>query len=165
MRINNHSFIIIAALAALLATTFVSCEQDTVYAHYEHTPIAGWEKNDTLHYGPILIDRNGDFTEEIGLRVNGDFPFQSLCLVVQHHVYPSQTVITDTITCGIARPDGTVTGQGISYYQYRYALPTKSFAEGDSIVVDIYHCMKREILPGVADIGLRIDEGYALQKK
>ena len=29
---------------------FISCDTNTPYYQYAHTPIDGWEKNDTLRY-------------------------------------------------------------------------------------------------------------------
>lgn len=147
---------LIASLVLTVAAALVSCDRKTVFASYDHTPVAGWEKNDTLRFGPIKIEESGDYSEEVGLRINGAYPFQSLSLVVEHCVYPRGTVFVDTLTCPLVAPDGTVKGQGVSYYQYKFDTKNLFLSKGDSIHIYIRHNMKREILPGVADVGVRI---------
>ena len=86
----------------------MACQLDTVYNHYEHTPLSGWERNDTLtyHVGPIL--RDGQYREEIGLRISGDYPFLSVNLVVEQRAEPAQQVIRDTLVCDLIGKDGVV---------------------------------------------------------
>ena len=45
-----------------VATTMVSCNRNTVYDHYEHTPLTGWEKNDTLIFQMPAFAEGGEFT-------------------------------------------------------------------------------------------------------
>lgn len=134
----------------------MSCDRKTVFASYDHTPIAGWEKNDTLTFGPVKIVEGGEYAERVGLRVNGDYPFQRLCLVVEHHVLPQGNVFVDTLNCQLVNSDGSGMGHGVSYFQYEFNMRDLLFNEGDSIHIYIRHNMKREILPGVADVGVKI---------
>jgi len=141
-------------LALMIIAT--SCEINTVYDRYEHTPTAGWERNDTLTFYIPPVKREGQYREEIGLRTNGQYPFQSLCLVVEQSVMPRQQPIVDTLFCTLIDRKGNVKGRGVSVYQYRFHLNTISMNEGDSIRVKIRHNMKREILPGISDVGIRL---------
>lgn len=45
-------FIVLTAIVHILS----ACSGSTVYDEYAHTPIAGWEKNDTLSFevSPLL---------------------------------------------------------------------------------------------------------------
>ena len=140
-------------MAVLLLT---ACHQRTVYHHYEHTPVAGWEKNDTMTFliGPMEAD--GYYSEEVGLRINGAYPFMGLQLVVQQTVLPSRTVRLDTLVCSLINEQGNPLGSGISHYQYLFPLTTLHLSKGDQLHVAVRHDMKREILPGVADIGVRL---------
>lgn len=54
--------------------------------------------------------------------------------------------------------NGVSKGQGISYYQYNFPINIYQMHQGDSIHVAIRHDMKREILPGVSDIGIKISK-------
>ncbi|WP_417163197.1 hypothetical protein [Segatella sp.] len=46
----------------------------------------------------------------------------------------------------------------MSYYQYNFPINIYQMHQGDSIHVAIRHDMKREILPGVSDIGIKISK-------
>ena len=133
-----------------------SCQQHTVYHHYEHTPLTGWEKNDTLAFMTDPMPADGNYTEEIGLRISADYPFMGLYLVVEQTVLPSNEVRHDTLSCSLIDEKGNTMGNGISHYQYLFHLTTLSLKKGDRLYVAIRHDMKREILPGIADVGVRI---------
>ena len=49
---------------------------------------------------------------------------------------------------------GNAIGKGINYHQYRFPVSSFDLNNGDSLVVNIRHDMKREILPGICDVGL-----------
>jgi gliding motility-associated lipoprotein GldH len=49
---------------------------------------------------------------------------------------------------------GNTRGQGINYYQYNFHIADVALIEGDSLRISIRHDMKREILPGISDIGI-----------
>ena len=73
----------------LLTAVLTACEWNTVYNHYEHTPIAGWEKNDTLNFVVGPLKDGGDYVEEVGVRISGDYPFTGLNLIVEQLLMPS----------------------------------------------------------------------------
>ena len=151
---NNLNLVIILMLT--VATTFVSCNRKTVYDRYGHTPITGWEKNDTLSFHISPMEQDGEYAEELGLRINGAYPFMSLWLVVEQRIYPRNVTLRDTVICRLADSMGNIQGHGISYYQYKIPVIELQLAKGDSIDVFIRHNMKREILPGISDVGLKL---------
>jgi gliding motility-associated lipoprotein GldH len=140
-------------LAVLLLT---ACKQRTVYYHYEHTPLSGWEKNDTLVFTTDTIAIDGTYSEEVGIRINGTYPFLQLNLVVEHLVMPAMTVKSDTLSCRLIDETGNALGNGVSNYQYLIPLTSLTLKKGDRLRIAIRHDMKREILPGISDIGLRL---------
>lgn len=140
-------------LAVLLLT---ACKQRTVYYHYEHTPLSGWEKNDTLVFTTDTIAIDGTYSEEVGIRINGTYPFLQLNLVVEHLVMPAMTVKSDTLSCRLIDETGNALGNGVSNYQYLIPLTSLTLKKGDRLHIAIRHDMKREILPGISDIGLRL---------
>lgn len=102
MKLKRNSllgFIIAVALA------LSSCNRQTIYSHYEPVDIDGWERSDTLwFYAGGLTE--GCYNEQVGLRINGNYPFKDLSLVVEqrllsthkpssnaiHSTWPSQTM-------------------------------------------------------------------------
>ena len=125
---------------------FHSCSDTLVYDKYEHTPIAGWEKNDILSFDIPPLKTSGTYEQQLGLRVTGVYPFMGLTLIVNQ----------STIQCDLIDKSGATKGQGISYYQYNFPINAYRFASGDSIHITVKHNMKREILPGISDIGIKM---------
>ena len=152
-KVSSYILYFACAYACLLA---VACQQDTIYNHYEHTPLTGWERNDTLTYlvGPIRHD--GQYREEIGLRISGDYPFMGLNLVVEQRVIPSGDTRRDTLCCNVIDQQGNAKGRGVSHYQYLFHLTTLPLHTDDRLHIAIRHDMKREILPGISDIGVKL---------
>ena len=139
-----------------VATTLVSCNRNTVFYHYEHTPITGWEKNDTLIFDVPSTSASGRYEEEVGLRINGSYPFMSLTLIIDQTVLPDNITRSDTLNCRLTTPGGNKKGHGVSCYQYSFPLKDINLKQGDSLHICIRHNMKREILPGISDIGMKI---------
>lgn len=100
---------------------------------------------------------SGDkYATMLGLRVSEAYPFQSLTLIVEQTVFPEKRTTRDTLNCQIYDPKGTIKGQGINYFQYHYLVSERNLKEGDSLHITVRHDMRREIIPGVADIGIKL---------
>ena len=156
-RLINFVFILMATMV------MNSCYRSTVYDDYAHTPIAGWEKNDTLSFEIPPLVASGYYQESLGLRTTGAFPFTGLTLIVNQTIFPADKNAEciekiDTILCQLINNKGENKGQGISYYQYNFPINVYKMNEGDSIHIAIRHDMKREILPGISDIGVKITQ-------
>ena len=172
-----YTLLIIGNLSLSMMVT--SCKESTVYYKYAHTPIAGWEKNDTLSFAIPPLTSTGLYQENLGMGIT---------LIVEQEIFPNQEskkekeernklqimgvkshqakkvahgekiVKLDTIQCNLINKDGVTTGQGISYYQYNFPINLYHFNENDSIHIMIRHDMKREILPGISDIGIKLEK-------
>lgn len=145
-------------LATIISTALLlaSCDMNTLYHQYRDTPLQGWEKNDTLTYDISPVIRQGVYASTLGIRINGDYPFTSLSLIVEKTIYPSHEVITDTIKCRFVDDRGKSYRQGTSHFQFTFPAGYMQLQEKDSIHITIRHCMKRDILPGISDVGLEI---------
>lgn len=152
---RNNRWICLGIMLAV-AIGLASCDRKTIYYHYEHAPIAGWEKNDSLSFDIPPVSA-GLYREELGLRIDSDYPFMGLSLVIKQTILPSGYVHRDTLNCNLVDKDGNHKGTGISFYQYNFHVNTLRLQEGDSLHITVRHNMKREIMPGVADIGIRLD--------
>ena len=154
-----YTLFIIGTLAFLSA-----CNDGIVYDQYAHTPVAGWEKNDTLSFEVPPLLAGGYYQEQVGLRITGAYPFMGLTIIVQQTIYPNKAKKkekiekVDTIQCDLIDRNGITKGQGISYYQYNFPVNIYRLNANDSVHVAIRHDMKREILPGISDIGFKIQQ-------
>lgn len=151
MNYKLHKVLLLAVVIVISA-----CDLDTVYFHYGHTPIQGWEKNDTLTFDVGPIERPGIYDTNLGLRINGAYPFTTLALIVEKTIYPRKQVLTDTVICKLTSEGNDARRHGTSYSQYTTQTSGITLSPGDSIHITVRHCMKRDILPGISDIGMRI---------
>lgn len=143
-------------LAFMMAVCLASCTTNTVYDSYSHTPLTGWEKNDTLTFCVPKLREAGLYNQSVGLRMTNAFPFTSISLIVEQRILPKGRVVTDTLKCHITDARGNFLGDGVSSYQYLVPLRKEMLNKGDSLRITIRHNMKREILPGVSDVGFKI---------
>lgn len=146
-------FFCATCLSALL---FIGCSDGRVYDHYVNTPLSGWDKADRLSYDIPALKDSGWYAMDLGLRVNTAYPFLSLTLIVDQTAYPSQKSRIDTINCNLRDSDGKVRGQGIIFYQYHFQISALKLQQGDSLHVTVRHDMKRDILPGISDVGISL---------
>ena len=135
-----------ACLVILLLGLLAGCNDGKVYDEYRHTPLMGWEKNDTLSFGVGRVKRAGNFEASLGLRIDGSYPFTSLTLLVEYETLPSHEHGIDTLTCVLADKN----------YQYEFRIRQFHLVPLDSIHFEVRHDMKREILPGISDIGIAV---------
>ncbi len=142
--------------ALLLLTTLTACEQDTVYYHYEHTPLTGWERNDTMVFQTAAVMHAGVYQEEVGMRISEHFPFTGIDLIIEQTILPAYKTHCDTIHLTLIDQQGYVQGQGISQFQYLQPLTTLELSEGDHLRIAVRHDMKREIIPGISEVGIKV---------
>ena len=143
-------------LIALLSLVFVACDTPTVYHHFEPTPISGWERNDTLKFSVPALTSTGGYREDVSMRLNSEYPFTGLTLIVDQTVFPGRRHVSDTLNCSVVDMEGNVKGRGIGFYEYDFPLTHLRLNAGDSLQINVRHNMKREILPGIADIGIKV---------
>lgn len=143
-------FLLLAGLLLLSA-----CD-NKVYDKYHHTPIAGWEKNDTLSFDIPKMEKAGNYNIDLGLRINNAFPFMGLTLIVEQTLYPSSKTLTDTLNTNLINKNGSPLGRGLSYYQYIFHVRDIGLQRGDSLHITVRHDMKHEILPGISDVGISL---------
>ena len=155
MQRNNYTLLYIGVLVVLMLT---ACNDKTVYHNYEQTPPSGWEKNDQLSFTLPPIQETGNYTEEVGIRINGTFPFLSLSLIIEQTKLNTGERQCDTLVCELINKRGYPQGKGVSQYQYLFPLKTIQLNKGDSLRIEIHHDMKREILPGITDVGIKLSK-------
>lgn len=144
------------AVALTQIATLQSCETDVIYDRYEHIETECWDRSDTLFYNIPPVKKTGSYAFTVGLRTDSDFPFIGLGMVVERVVKPGNIVVKDTLKCIVADNKGNITGRGTGCYQYDYGIPPVSLHRGDSLHIIVRHIMRRETLPGVKDIGIKM---------
>jgi len=132
------------------------CQRQIVYHEFRHISEPGWDKTDTLHFDIAPLKDDGLYHIDAELRTDKNYPFQQLTIEVHQTVYPSKETYYDEINCKLVSEEGEIGGDGISYFQYQFSVRDLRLHQGDSIHLSVTHNMKREIMPGIDDAGIRL---------
>ena len=150
----RYTLIYIWAIVAAVALT--ACDEHTVYYHFEHPLTDGWDRTDTLHYTITGLPADGDYEAEVGVRINREYVFQNLNVIVDMTSALTRQTWSDTVNCIVRDRDGDMEGQGISQNVTLFPMKNLYLRQGDSLQVTIRHHMRREVLKGVMGVGVRI---------
>jgi len=137
-----------------------ACQSGVAYHHFRHISAPGWDKSDTLHFDIAPLKESGRYEVTAELRTNKDYPFQRITLVVNQTVYPKKKESHDVLDCQLITQDGIIEGDGISYFQYQFRVGDMELNKGDSIHLCVSHNMKREIMPGITDVGICLSRSH-----
>lgn len=143
-------------LILTVTVLFCACDRRTVYSQFEHASETGWEKADTIDFYIPPMAESGTYREEVGLRIDTTFPFLSLTMEVSQTIFPEGRQEKHTLTCPLVDKNGNMKGAGVSLFLYTFPLHDLTLNRGDSVHVSIVHCMKREIMTGVTDVGISL---------
>lgn len=143
---------------ALLAVGLLSCacNRQKVYSRFQHISATGWEKTDTLFFNIPPVAEDGTYREELGLRIDNMFPFQSMTIEVVQTILPKGEQKTYIKNCPLIDGKGNMKGAGVSFFQYTFPIDNIRLNRDDSIHISLIHNMKREIMPGVSDAGITL---------
>lgn len=153
--LRNNLKCIIGTLLLTVAWSMTSCSrQQTVYANYVPIDDTTWEKTDTVTFDVPPVKAAGTYQEKLGLRLADDFPFLALSMDIEIQVQPKGILHSSQHKFSVIDQGGNPKGEGLSLQQYTFDLGDLELEEGDSLHISMAHNMKREILPGVVDLGI-----------
>jgi gliding motility-associated lipoprotein GldH len=145
------------AACAIVLLTLMSCGQRTVLHVYKSVPLEGWEKNDSLIFPVDSLPRTCRYDLSIGLRTASSYPYQEVWLIVDTRLQRPRYEHSDTVRCQLVNAKGDTRGRGVSISQYAFPVDSKYLLRGQRGQIRVHHMMKREILPGISDVGIRMD--------
>ena len=141
----------------VLALLVCGCEREkTVCFEYCHTPIEGWEQHNVLSFKLDTVKQSGDYSLDVSLRTTSAYPFQSLWLLVKTQLVAPVASTEDTLVCVLTDKQGIHSGHGISFYQNDYLVTNLKLHRGQSGNITVSHIMRRNILPGISDVGVTV---------
>ncbi len=154
-----YNYLYLVTLMALAISVF-SCDNPRVFDEYKAIAQEGWERNDVLKFNVPKMQQAGTYQQWVQLRAYQKYPFQTVTLIVEQTIFPKKQVYRDTVECHIINEEGRLVGKnGISSTEVVAPLRTLELQQGDSLAISVRHDMRRELLPGISDVGIRIEEG------
>ena len=155
---NNHSLSKALFLLAAMALAVASCGRLPVYSHYEHISSDGWRRDDTISFTATVCD-SANYHLTLGLRATNVYPYTQLKVNVDiaSHLAPRVSYATPLII-DITNPEGKMQGRGSTIRQYTVPLGDIVLSRNDTLTLNIHHAMSRFSLPGIADVGLTVEQ-------
>lgn len=145
-------------LLLALGVTLAACTRSTLIHVYRNVPAEGWDQSDVLSFPLDTVRHGGVYNLSIGVRTTNLYPYQKLWIVVETALCNPDTAFADTLACTFVGDDGIKNGKGTDTQQYDFHLGQTLLQQGQSGTVSVRHIMRREVVPGVSDIGIRISK-------
>ncbi|MFO7864694.1 MAG: gliding motility lipoprotein GldH [Salinivirgaceae bacterium] len=147
------------SIVILLAIGFSACDRSMVYDQYKNMPEEQWHVDSLKTFEFTIDDSLAIYNMYINVRNVGNYPFSNLIIFVETQL-PGNRILKDTLDCVLADKKGEWLGSGFGSlwtskvpYKYHVRFPRKGI-----YVVDIQHGMRKEVLEGITDIGVRIEK-------
>ncbi|MDH6312320.1 gliding motility-associated lipoprotein GldH [Parabacteroides sp. PFB2-10] len=137
---------------------FSSCDNKVVYDEYHTLEGRNWEKAEEYFFVFRIDDNARPYDMTFEVRNNNLYPFQNLWVFLEEKL-PSGEVARDTLECMLADDFGKWLGDGMSVHQSSFPLHTRYlFPDTGSYTISFRQGMRKESLPGIQQIGVRIEE-------
>lgn len=148
---------LIAAL--FLIRMVVACNPGLVYEENERFPDNKWSRYNIPVFEVEITDVQSSYHLFINLRNTGEYPRSNLFLFIAA-TSPGGAFTRDTLELILAEPSGRWKGKGFgSIWQNRfYYRQNIRFPESGRYTFEIEQAMRIEELPGIADVGLRVEK-------
>ena len=152
------------SLSGLLVTLFLiplfwSCGNEVLVDHTVEFEKRTWEVQDKFKTQFEVTDTVSNFNFFVTLRNTNDYPYQNVFVFLRTD-FPNGKSKLDTINCPLADAKGKWLGKGFSgVYDNRILfMARKRFPLMGSYSISIEHAMRDEELPGILDVGVRIEK-------
>ena len=116
----------------------------------------GWESKDTLTFSIDSLTMEDTYVLSLGIRTAVNYPFQSLWVVVKQSWNTPLRQRIDTVACVTHDTHGNALGKGVARSQQLMAVDTLQLPIGARGTISIRHIMRRDLLPGISDVGIEL---------
>ena len=130
----------------LLTLVTASCSRDGEITCYEDiTDPEGWYERDTIYLRPDTVTIAGTYQCDITIRTTVAYPYSNFSVLAKVEGSQERHTLHFNISEG-----------GTPYHEEQAMLGQLSLQKGASIVVAVKQNMRRETVPGIAAVGLRL---------
>jgi gliding motility-associated lipoprotein GldH len=141
-----------------ITVLFSSCNSNRYYEQYYSAGSKGWHKDSVANFSFEIDNTSQNFDIVINTRNLEGYAYSNLWLFVDV-VAPDSTIISDTIECELAYPNGKWMGKGtggvyLCEFDYRSNI---FFPIVGKYQIHIAHGMRDTVLANYKDIGLLIE--------
>lgn len=118
-----------------------------------------WNKKEEQKFDFQVTDAQNAKNIIFVVRNNNEYPYSNIRLIVNMLNQKTKLQTIDTLNYILAKPNGAWLGKGFGETKeilFQYKLHYK-FPENGSYSIGIIQAMRKEILPGIEDIGVKIE--------
>lgn len=147
------------ALIILVVCLLQACHQETLYHTFCNLPPTGWEQKDTVCFDVATCDSQVISCQlYVEVRNRSNYPYQNLPLAITLMAPDSTVTFHDTLSVQLANEESKWTGKGWGgIYQNSFPVSRLSLDQTGHYHFFITHCLKNELVPGINDIGIRLE--------
>lgn len=151
MRSFLCSSVLFCTMAILLAA---SCGYRQKKHTYRSISEEGWSALEPQTFIIDSLPDDGLYDVSVGIRTTHSYPYRSMWIIVEQEWENPRSLRTDTLKCNLTNEAGDFSGSGIAVHQYVFPVSRDQHKRAQRGLISIRHLMRREMLPGVSDIGL-----------
>ena len=142
-----------------LFLVLVSCDSKKFYEKNYEIPKRVWNYENRLHFDFEIKDTIAVYDFILNLRNTADYPFQNMYLFVNTE-FPNGKFSKDTVGFYLADESGKWLGKnGLGdIIENKVLFKYGRFPVIGTYHVEIEHAMRKELLPDVLDVGLRLEK-------
>ncbi|MDP2335576.1 MAG: gliding motility lipoprotein GldH [Bacteroidota bacterium] len=144
-----------------LLTGIISCDRKRVFESYYELDKKGWNKDSVVVFQAAITDTVKNHNLFVNIRNKGTYPYSNIYLFLTIGS-PDGTLKTDTVEFILAEPSGRWKGSGLGDLFDNQILYKNSvyFPRKGKYSFEIKQGMRDNVLPGIRDIGIRIEKTY-----
>ncbi len=148
-------------LVVALVVGVVSCDRKRVFEAYHKLDENGWNKDSVVVFNVPLTDTTKNNNLYLDIRNKGNYPYSNIYLFLTVDS-PDGKSLTDTVEFILADASGRWKGSGIGGLHDNQILYKSSvyFPHKGNYTFKIKQGMRDNVLPGIRDVGLRIEKTY-----
>jgi gliding motility-associated lipoprotein GldH len=143
-------------ICSLFALT--SCDNTRMFEENKEVPEGDWDITEQIAFDFEVPDTTTFYNFYFNVRNTDDYPFSNL-YVFSHIEFPNGKTGTDTIELPLTNPDGSWIGNGQGDIHDCQLIFRKNvrFPVAGKYHMEIEQAMRMEKLPGVKNVGIRIE--------
>ena len=154
---NSRNNLLTSVIILTVAIAFACCNRKTIFSHYETISSDGWNRRDTICFSINPSEKTESATGLLSIRVNENYPFTALSLVVNQQIIPNGAHYQDTLYFTLVDNKGRFLGQGINHHTFQHPLHIYELGEDQHLSVKVHHLMTQQRLPGIINVGISLE--------
>lgn len=144
----------------------MACDKQTVFHSFQALPSEGWLHKDTLSFNIPVTDSMVSYNVYLEVRNRNNYPYQNLPLALFFDGPDAAVIKTDTLQLALADNSGIWQGDGWGgLYQSSFPAGNIYIKKTGQHRIRIAYALPDEKLPGINDIGIKIEKSYEIKER